>query len=186
MPVNSRLHIPAVACCFLSLACPAAVADASIGIRVASPLAPVLPGSEGNRVIQLPALSYTFELRAECPEDYAPESLSLNVADTRKSLDAAAIAATGLRDLELKIPARQIAPLAVDDFCAIEPSENGEQGNTRVADAGREMTLPDLLTVQVSLLCANDGDRTMTYASRALDVTLKCELPEAQKTDVAL
>ena len=157
------------------------MAGASISIRAETPNATVMPRASGRNLIRLPSLVYTFSLRAECPDQYMPESLLVNVADTRKSFNTAQIAAGDLLAIELRIPRRQIAPVPVGNFCVVQPV--GHVGaDTTVSDTNEQLIVYDVLSAQASLMCANDADRTMTYASQTLDVLLVCETPVKENT----
>jgi len=179
--MNARSHPFVTVCWTLLLALPGAqsLADARISIRADAPNASIQPRAAGKNLIRLPSLVYSFSLRAECPDDHVPESLLVNVADTRKSFGTAEIVAGELLALELHIPAAQIAPVGVEDFCAIPIAADG---STDVVVSGQraQLTLYDVLSAQASLMCANDSGSTITYVSQALHVILICELLAAE------
>jgi len=130
-----------------------------------------VPRNPGRNFVQLPTLEYLFEIHTHCADSRSPASLSLNVADTRKSLQAKQIASDGPTEIGLKIPASQIAPLVVEDFCIVEIQEDGD-GNS---ESQTQITIPAALSAQASLLCADDEDKAMTYVSSTLDVSLVCD-----------
>ena len=121
--------------------------------------------------MRLPTLEYKFEIRAHCSDSRSPASLSLNVADTRKSLAAGQIISDGPTEIRLRIPASQIAPLVIEDFCVVQPGGNGDRNSV----AHPQIAIPAVLSAQVSLLCEGDEDQAITYVSRALDVSLRCD-----------
>lgn len=131
--------------------------------------APVEASRAGRRAIRLPALTYRFQLRHACAVPARPMSLSLAVADSRQTIAGDDLAAAnGIARLRLELPAGQIAPVAVDDFC--------------VANAPRErraaaLTLPALLSASASLRCVDDARVTVTWATVPLDVVLVCRGP---------
>jgi hypothetical protein len=87
------------------------------------------------------------------------------------SLAAEQIASDGPTEFSLQVPASQIAPLAVEDFCI---AEDGDDENP-VGDLQTKLSVESALSAQASLLCEGEEDRAMTYVSRALDVSLVCD-----------
>ena len=148
-----------------------AVGKDTLSVAAYAPAVPLEPRNSGRNFVRLPTLEYTFEIQTHCSESRSPESLSLNVADTRKSLGAEQIISDGPTEISLRIPASQIAPLVIEDFCVLELAGNGDTINELPA----RITIPAALSAQASLLCADDEDKAMTYVSRTLDVSLVCE-----------
>ena len=149
----------------------AAMGKDTLLVTADAPLVPLLPRNPGRNFVRLPTLEYKFEIRAHCSDSRSPALLSLNVADTRKSLAAGRIIADGPTKISLRIPASQIAPLVVEDFCITQIEENGGQMN----EAPTKITISAALSVQASLLCEGDEGKVMTYVSQTLDVSLVCE-----------
>jgi hypothetical protein len=160
---------------FLLVAAAAGLADARdfLSVVANAPAVPLVPRDPGRDFVRLPALEFKFEIHTYCADSRLPESLSLNVADTRKSLRADKIVNDGPTEISLKIPASQIAPLVVEDFCIVQLEENGD----RISAVPMQITIPAALSAQASLLCASDEDEAMTYVSRTLDVSLVCNEP---------
>lgn len=116
-----------------------------------------------GRLLRLPTLEFEFAIHASCGPDQAVASVSISVADTRKTLSGAEFEDAAVVNTTIGLPARQISPIVVDDFC---PDTQGENSNLLIRGA---------VTAQVSLRCASaDGD-SITYASQSLDVTLVCD-----------
>jgi hypothetical protein len=136
-----------------------------------APLVPLLPRNPGRNFVRLPTLEYKFEIRTHCSDSRSPALLSLNVADTRKSLAAGQIISDGPTEISLRIPASQIPPLVIEDFCVVQPGENGD----RISAAPSQIAIPSVLSAQVSLLCEGDEGQAITYVSRTLDVSLRCD-----------
>ncbi len=136
-----------------------------------APLVPLLPRNPGRNFVRLPTLEYNFEIRVHCSDSRSPALLSLNVADTRKSLAAEQIISDGPTEISLRIPASQIAPRVIEDFCVVQPGGNGDRNSV----AHPQIAIPAVLSAQVSLLCEGDEDQAITYVSRALDVSLRCD-----------
>ena len=137
----------------------------SLEISAVAPTVTIAPRSRRNNLIRLPALEYVFEVSAECAEPFDAGSLSLTVADSRRSLDAEELAQTGA--VRLTVPANQLAPVPVSGFC-VGPEERDDDG-------AATLTLRSALSASASLLCVSDTERKMTYASAGLDVVLVCE-----------
>ena len=123
----------------------------------------------GRDFISLPTLRYVFEITQRCRSGFEPASLSLSVADTRRSVTPDALSAPAPIALEMTIPAGQIGPIAIADFCVA-------QADAAVLTQGPVETLriPAVLSLQAALLCAAETDSHMLYASSSLDVTLNC------------
>lgn len=156
-----------------------AVAKDTLSVAANAPAVPLVPRSPGRNFVRLPTLEYTFEIQTDCSDSRSPESLSLNVADTRKSLTAEQIISDGPTEISLRIPASQIAPLVIEDFCVLQL----EGSSDTIAEVPARMIIPSALSAQASLLCAGDEDKAMTYVSRSLDVALECEqLPDKEET----
>lgn len=162
--------VPVVFLLAVTLAGPAVGKD-TLSIAADAPLVPLAPRDPGRNLLRLPALEYAFEIQSHCTDGRSPESLSLNVADTRKSLAAEQIINDGPTVIALRIPASQIAPIVIEDFCVLRPAENGDT----TGQTPSQLTIPAALSAQASLLCAGDEDKAMTYVSRSLDVSLMCE-----------
>ncbi len=171
-----RRLVPVAFVATISVPGPAQGKD-SLSVAANSPSVPVVPRNPGRSFIRLPTLEYDFEVRASCSDGKLPKSLSLNVADSRKSLAANQIISDGPTEFSLRIPASQIAPLVIEDFCI---TEVGEEGQT-VNDARTQVSISSALSAQASLLCESDDDRTMTYVSQTLDVSLVCERPSIEE-----
>lgn len=120
--------------------------------------------------MQLPDLEYQFRIDAVCRRGLSPASLSLAIADTRRNFNAEQIAAGALDEVRLLVPAAQIAPVVIQDFCVAE----GGAGET--ASAASPLTVPAALSAQASLLCLGDADQSMKYASANLDILLVCDV----------
>ena len=148
-----------------------ALGNDTLSVMADAPVVPLSLRGPGRSFVRLPTLEYKFEIQTQCTESRSPGSLSLSVADTRRWLAADDIIIDGPTEIRLRIPASQIAPLVIEDFCILRSEEDGE-GN---GDPPAQITIPAALSVQTSLLCEGDEDKVMTYVSRPLDVLLVCE-----------
>ena len=140
-----------------------------------TPVASIPPRQANRKFITLPTLEYVFEIRTRCMMNRRPTSLLLSVADTRKTLGAADISAGDPVALTLRIPAAQIGPIAVEDFCYVADGKGS--GN---ANANDELTISAALSAHASLRCESETDQNVVYVSQPLDVSLVCERPAVE------
>jgi hypothetical protein len=146
----------------------------------------VPPQPSQRHFFDLPSLDYVFRVEARCHDDWEAASLSLNVADSRVTRSAAELAGAADHELSLEIPARQLAPVAMRDFCVIEQPAEGSAITEEAPDAGRgtaaltrgQMTIDAALSVHASLRCRLGEEQRIVYVTEPLDVTLHCERPE--------
>jgi hypothetical protein len=146
-------------------------AETVLTFSAGTPTANVMPRSRERAPLLLPDLEYQFSIDAVCRDDLSPASLSLAVADTRRTFDAEQIVAGALDDIRLLVPAEQIAPVVIANFCVAEG--DADQSIT----SATSLTVHAALSAQASLLCIGDTGRLMKYASANLDVMLVCESP---------
>jgi hypothetical protein len=158
----TSILLPIVVCCHDAAG--QSMEPGTLSVDADTPVVEIGKRSAGRNFMRLPSLDFRFEMEAYCSADLVPMAMSLSIADTRKSLTAEDISAESITSVTLRIPAPQIGPVAVDDFC-IETDESNEKAS---------LTLSSVLSAQASLLCGNDADSWMIYASKSLDVTLLC------------
>jgi hypothetical protein len=152
-----------------------ATADDTLLINSATATVSIQPQPPGRNFLRLPSIEFSFDIELVCHDDRTAGSLSLTVADTREFLGADEIASSELEGIVVLVPEKQLAPLAVDNFCV--------QDTTVAATRRREerIVVPDVLSAHASLLCAAEDSQTMTYVSRPLDIVLTCERPAEQE-----
>jgi hypothetical protein len=145
----------------------------------------VPPQPPERHFFDLPSLDYLFRIEARCHNDWEPESLSLSVADSRVARTATELEGKANLELALKIPAKQLAPIAMRNFCVIDPAAEGSVAegetpdwNPHTTPAPGEMTIGAALSVQASLRCSLGDEQRTIYVSQPLDVTLICAVPE--------
>jgi hypothetical protein len=144
----------------------------------------VPPQPPDRHFFALPSLDYVFRIKARCHSDWEPESLSLSVADSRVTRSATELEGKANLELELKVPAKQLAPIAMRDFCVIVPAAEGSAAteppdwNHRTTPGPGKMTIGAVMSVHVSLRCGLGDEQQTIYVSQPLDVTLTCAGPE--------
>ena len=121
----------------------------------------------GRNFMQLPSLDYLFAIDARCPAELQPSSITISIADTRVSLSGADVSAPMPLSVPVAVPASQISPIAVDRYCTANQTEESGAPDPN-------LTIPAVLSAQISLLCAGESGSEMTYFSNSLDVVLEC------------
>lgn len=134
----------------------------------------VLPRAAPRNPLRLPTLEYVFALRIHCVEPFQPSSVSLAIADTRRTLTADDLHDDGAAEVSLTVPANQLAPVPLENFCVELPIEAADLAPTPAGD-GESVTLPATLSAQASLLCVSGSKQEITYTATPLDVTLTCQ-----------
>jgi hypothetical protein len=156
-------------------------ADSNLTVAATTPVVAIQPRPGNGKFIRLPTLEYTFKIQASCKLNRKPTSLLLSIADTRKTLDAADISSDPPTELTLKIPAEQIGPIAIEDFCHIADEDVESNDNTR-----NQLTIYAALSAQASLRCESESDQHVNYVSKTLDVNLVCERPDQAASEELL
>ena len=123
----------------------------------------ITPVSEGRKLVSLPSLEFRIGVDARCSDDEQPRSVSVSVADTRTTLSGDGIIRDATNFVSLTVPASQIAPIPVNEFCTSEDW------------ADRQMLVADAVTAHLSLRCGNEQGESIIYATRQLAVALTCE-----------
>ena len=139
--------------------------EASLRVTSTTPDVNINIRSNGAYAIKLPVLQFEFRIDAACSAGLMPESVLLSVADTRKRIAANDLDSTADGSITMRIPAKQLAPLSAEGFC-VEADDGAKQ---------EAVTVRGILSAQAALLCADETEQQVTYASRSLDVTLTCD-----------
>lgn len=157
----------------LLLGLPVLSSAGELEIAASTPDVEVSTRAAGRNFMQLPSLRYDMVLATSCPERFSARALSLSIADTRIALDAGNMSDGPPFEVSISVPAAQIAPVAVEDFCT---EDDGEAPDS----VAQTLTIPSLLSAQAALTCTSDESTEITYASASLDVLLRCAPDEAQ------
>lgn len=121
------------------------------------------PLSDDGRPMRLPALGFAVRVEPACAGETEPRSLSISVADTRLYFTASELAGAPVVEATLILPARQLGPVRIDDFC-----------RAGKGDGPSRLLLEDAYTARLSLRCGPDEQQTIVYATLPLDVDLLC------------
>ena len=182
------------ACCILLLVRPAAADDAGsdrLELAAEPPVVTVSATAPGRRFVDLPALEYRFAVQAACTGSRTPRSLSISVADSRVALAGAALDEQAAGELVLTVPARQLAPIAVDDFCVAGPAASEvmpagverASASASASAAPRLLTVPAVVSAQASLVCGDEAGSHISYVTKPLAVTLSCAAGDGRATE---
>ena len=157
----------------------------TLSIASETPEVIVKPQAPGRRSLSLPSLDYQFSIEARCPDEWTPESLSLNVADSRISRTGGDLKQGTYQQLGITVPARQLAPLTLRDFCVIDAADEGSATAPEKTASPRHTPKHSRLKIDAalahaSLRCSKDDEHRTVYVSQALDVTLVCEPAETE------
>jgi hypothetical protein len=137
---------------------------ANLGVQADPAAAVIKPLAEGRKFIRPPALEFLLRIDAKCDANAEIASISISIADTQKTLTAADLGEAEPIATHILIPARQVSPIAVENFCLQESPA-----------ADDKLVVRDALTAHVSLRCTSEAGESITYASHALDVMLHCD-----------
>ena len=124
----------------------------------------------GRRLITLPGIEFTLRIQPDCAPGLILDSLSISIADTRRTFHGTDFTAQSFIETTLHIPRRQVGPLAIDEFCTNDTSADDSRLTAHVADA---------YTASVSMRCASDTSQSVVYDTLPLDITLQCATANA-------
>lgn len=136
-------------------------------VSASVPVVELIPRSSNAPLIRLPKLSFDFRIRSSCAEGLNIQSVMISVADTRKKIMADKLANQDEAIIPMTIPAKQIAPVNVADFCRSGSTDGND------FDPGLK-TVAGALSAQASMLCADETQEQVTFVSASLDVSLSC------------
>ena len=116
----------------------------------------------GRTLVNLPQLEFRLSVTPHCAAGGKPESLSITIADTQKSLRGEDLQSTTSIDVSMLVSASQLAPFALREFC-VDP-----------ASVGESLLLTAVLAAQVSLRCARAETQSVVFAAEPLDIRVDC------------
>jgi hypothetical protein len=132
----------------------------------AKPAVVVLDGqAAGQRLINLPDLEFPLQVQPACDDATSPQSISVSVADTREVLGSHELKGGTPVNITMKIPGRQLGPIAINEFCM--EGNGGPQGQD-------SLVIADAFTAHVALRCSNENLQTVTYQTLSLEVVVQC------------
>lgn len=116
----------------------------------------------GRRLVELPELEFPLRVATHCAANGRPESVSITIADTRRTLRGEALQDAATVDVSVVVAATQLAPFSLQDFC-IDPAAEGQS-----------TTLVSAFTAQASLRCAHGEQQSIVFAAEPLDIRVHC------------
>jgi hypothetical protein len=125
----------------------------------------------GRNLVRLPDVEFRLAITTYCAHGGRPESLSIMIADTQRTLRTEALQVSRTVDVSMRVPATQIAPLALREYCTDPASE------------GDSVLITSALAAQVSLRCSRGDDQSIVFDAEALDIRVDCigaAAPEAE------
>jgi len=128
----------------------------------------------GRRLLRLPGIEFPLRIAPVCAPGLTIDSLSINIADTRRIFRSADFDDQPAIETTLYVPGRQIGPMAVAKFCIADAPADDRHSGVSVADA---------YTANVSLRCVSDTQQSVAYETLALQVILLCGVPGSSKAD---
>jgi len=142
-------------------------------VHVDSAVASITPHSGSRKLVRLPELEFPMRISAQCAAGRTPESISISIADTHRTFSGEDLPVSATLETSVRISSRQIAPIALRDFCVA------------ASETRHSLLVTTALTAQISLRCAKGDERSVAFRAEALDVVLNCERGDATKPDVA-
>jgi hypothetical protein len=126
----------------------------------------------GRTLVNLPDIEFRLSVSTHCANNGRPESLSISIADSQKTLRGEALQSTLPIDVSMRIPAGQLAPFALREFC-VDPASEGES-----------LFLTAALAAQLSLRCSRIEEQSIVFAAEPLDIRVDC-IPSAEEAEPA-
>lgn len=148
-------------------ACYGEESEGQLIVEIAAAVVEIRPRPPGRHLIRIPGITLTMRFSAQCDDALQPDSLSVSVADTRVTIRKEELQNQDAVEKTIRIPRRQIGPVAIEDFCVAGEQEPGKT----------ELRMPNALTAQLSLKCVNAERQSIIYQTKALELSLRCQSP---------
>ena len=146
-----------------------AAADTALTLHATETSLLVAPRNSNQTYVNLPALDVAVIAEFSCAAGVAAESITVSVADTHIRFNSEEITDATSINATLRLPANQIAPISIQDFCV-----------TDVASEIEDLLIPGVASAQVSLRCGSKDKSSIHFASIALPLRLHCESAKSQ------
>lgn len=128
----------------------------------------------GRRLLRLPNLDFPLQIEPRCEVGMHIASVSISIADTSKSFHAADFFEKPKLETSMRLPRRQIGPLAIERFCT---------GDGKNSDNNDVLLIRDAFTAHVSMRCTDDINQSVIYETLALEVRMVCKIPGSDESD---
>lgn len=166
-----RLRVPILLAACLCVTTEFAAADAVLTLHANEASVQLAPRERGPQQISLPSLEFSLVASLACPSGTDVQSVTASIADTHKRFEPDEIADKTAFDVRISVPASQVAPVSVDDFCITGGSDN-EKG----------LLVPGVATAQISLRCRSEDKSSVYFTSAVLPLRLHCVTNENQES----
>lgn len=144
-----------------------------LGVHAEPAVAVLALQESGRKHVQLPELEFRLSVSPYCAQGGRPESLSITIADSHETLRGDQLRTTGTLGLSIRVPASQLAPFALREFC-VDPISEGES-----------VLFTAALAAQVSLRCAREAEPSIVFVAEPLDIRVDCIRSAAEAAPVA-
>ena len=133
--MKPALNLPALVAAALacSLLPPAYSRADDLKVAADTPEVTVSTRPPGRNFLRLPDLNYRFIVEASCRDSMSPAAMSLSVADTRVTIPVSVADSGPRHEISVTIPASQIGPVAVNEFCVTGDDASPAAADMRIA-----------------------------------------------------
>lgn len=157
----------------LSLSAITASADSTLTLHANEASTQIEPRDQPNTQAKLPSLEVSLLASFNCPSDAVAHSITISVADSHRRYSAEEVAGTDRLEISIDVPATQIAPVSLANFCV---------AGAPIKEAS--VLLHGFATAQVSLNCRKQSVASVHFASATLPLRLFCGADENQVSSV--
>jgi len=119
--------------------------------------------SNNQDMINISSLEYDFKISGYCKNNLTAKNIRLNITDTSTLFNIQEENNFQIESLKIIVPASQIAPIVLGNFCTIRKINNKSSKK-----------IYSILSLQASLSCVNDKKEEVNFFSKTLDATLIC------------
>ena len=158
-----RPRVPILLAACLCVTTELAAADASLRLLANESSAQLVIRERGPQQVSLPPLEFSLLATIACPPGSDVESVTVSIADTHKRFGPNEISDEAALDVPISVPANQVAPVTVADFCVDD--ETGDE---------KSLLVPGVATAQASLRCRSQNESFLYFTSAALPLRLHC------------
>jgi hypothetical protein len=164
-----QLRVPILLAACLCLTTELFAADDALTLHAKETSAQLAPREQGPQQVSLPSLEFSLLATIACPSGTNVESVTVSIADTHKRFGPDEIPDKSALDARISVPANQIAPVTVSDFCVSE--EPGDKNG---------LLVPGVATAQVSMRCRSENELSVYFNSAVLPIRLHCVFDKNQ------
>lgn len=164
------LRVPILFAACLCITTGSAAADAALRLHASESSAQLQRREQGPQHVSLPPLEFSLLATIACPSETRADSVMVSISDTHKRFGPDDIGDKTALDVHVSVPANQIAPVTVADFCI-----TGGPGDEK------SLLIPGIATAQVSLRCRSENQSFVYSESAVLPVRIECDSGENQE-----